>query len=342
MIDNIKIQNYKLIKELEIDNFKNINIFTGENNCGKSSILEAIYLVLTQEYTKKFIDSYDIFRNFSLNEENIQFVFNDFDLNKKIDISTVLNNYPLSLQISLIKPNTVSLFGDLEESTAIKILFECKHKEIEQKSRLSIKKNKKIKFASTQLEYELKSPLHENSVVYFPVNIFSFESIHFLRNIRIANKEEKLVKYLQIFDENIKDVEEINGEILIKSSDFNQKVPLKIFGYGFIKFFNYICALVSNEANYILIDEIENGLHYKTTKKLIESLIELSRNNNIQMFISTHSLEFLSIAEKVANEKEFKDSGVFNIYRYKENVYCKHYQSEQLKDLLDNGIELRK
>ncbi|EAI6839855.1 TPA: AAA family ATPase, partial [Campylobacter coli] len=52
MIDNIKIQNYKLIKELEIDKFKNINIFTGENNCGKSSILEAIYLLLSQDYIK--------------------------------------------------------------------------------------------------------------------------------------------------------------------------------------------------------------------------------------------------------------------------------------------------
>ncbi len=341
MIDNIKIQNYKPIKELEIDNFKNINIFTGENNCGKSSILEAIYLLLSQEQVKKFIDSYD-FRNFSLNEENVKYAFNDFDLNKKIDISTMLNNYPLSLQISLIKLNKVSLFDDLEESAAIKILFEHKYKEIGQKSRLNIKKNTKIKFASTQLEYEIESPLHEDNAIYFPVDIFSFESIHFLRNIRMANKEERLVKYLQIFDENIKDVEEINGEILIKSSDFNQKVPLKIFGYGFIKFFNYICALVSNEANYILIDEIENGLHYKTTKKLIESLMELSRKNNIQMFISTHSLEFLSIIEKVANEKEFKDLGVFNIYRYKENVYCKHYQSEQLKDLLNNGIELRR
>ncbi|EAK3983519.1 AAA family ATPase, partial [Campylobacter coli] len=104
MIDNIKIQNYKLIKELEIDKFKNINIFTGENNCGKSSILEAIYLLLSQDYIKNFIYSYDVFRNFPLNKKNIQFVFNNFDLNKKINIFTRLNkDILLSLKISLMQ-----------------------------------------------------------------------------------------------------------------------------------------------------------------------------------------------------------------------------------------------
>ncbi|EAC1293651.1 hypothetical protein EI238_08040, partial [Campylobacter coli] len=292
-----------------------------------------------------FIYSYDVFRNFPLNKKNIQFVFNNFDLNKKINIFTRLNkDILLSLKISLMQSSIVSISDNLNENKDITIHFNHKCQKNEQENILTIREIKNIeeKTGVVERQYQAKEYVNKSNAIYFPVNIFSFESIYFLRNIRMANKEEKLVKYLQIFDENIKDVEEINGEILIKSLDFNQKVPLKIFGYGFIKFFNYICALVSNEANYILIDEIENGLHYKTTKKLIESLIELSRKNNIQMFISTHSLEFLSSVEKVANEKEFKDLGVFNIYRYKENVYCKHYQSEQLKDLLNNGIELRR
>ncbi|MCV3456606.1 AAA family ATPase [Campylobacter sp. CNRCH_2016_0050h] len=344
MIDNIKIENYKLIKELEINNVRNINIFTGENNCGKSSILEAIYLALSQDCIKNLIYSYDTFRNFPLNKKNIRYLFNNFDLNKKIFISTRTNKDILSsLKISLEKELVVSILDNLNENEDTKILFEYKHKTKEQKNTLTIKEIKDTERTGVvERRYEAKKYLNKNNSIYLPVNVFSFESIHFLRNIRTDNKEEQLVKYLQIFDKSIKDVEEINGEILIKSSNFNQKVPIKIFGYGFIKFFNYICALISNEANYILIDEIENGLHYKTTKKLIESLIEFNKNTNIQIFISTHSLEFLSIVEKVTNEKEFTDLGIFNIYKYEENVYCKYYQLQQLKELLDNGVELRK
>ncbi|EAK5251731.1 ATP-binding protein, partial [Campylobacter coli] len=127
MIDNIKIQNYKLIKELEIDKFKNINIFTGENNCGKSSILEAIYLLLSQDYIKNFIYSYDVFRNFPLNKKNIQFVFNNFDLNKKINIFTRLNkDILLSLKISLMQSSIVSISDSLNENKDITIHFNHK------------------------------------------------------------------------------------------------------------------------------------------------------------------------------------------------------------------------
>ncbi len=41
----ISIRNFRAIASLEIENIKQINLLTGRNNCGKTSVLEAISLL---------------------------------------------------------------------------------------------------------------------------------------------------------------------------------------------------------------------------------------------------------------------------------------------------------
>ena len=44
MLNDFKIGSYRGLKELEINELKKVNVFVGPNNCGKTSILEAIIL----------------------------------------------------------------------------------------------------------------------------------------------------------------------------------------------------------------------------------------------------------------------------------------------------------
>ena len=44
MINNIHIQNFRGIKDCTIDDLKRINLLLGYNNCGKSSVLDALFL----------------------------------------------------------------------------------------------------------------------------------------------------------------------------------------------------------------------------------------------------------------------------------------------------------
>jgi recombinational DNA repair ATPase RecF len=39
----LKIENFRGIKSLEIDDLARVNLFVGRNNCGKTSVLEAIF-----------------------------------------------------------------------------------------------------------------------------------------------------------------------------------------------------------------------------------------------------------------------------------------------------------
>ena len=44
MFDKIEIQRFRGIKYASIESFKLINLFFGKNNCGKSSLLESLFL----------------------------------------------------------------------------------------------------------------------------------------------------------------------------------------------------------------------------------------------------------------------------------------------------------
>jgi AAA15 family ATPase/GTPase len=46
MFKEIHIQNFRGIKDLKINDFKQVNLFVGANNSGKTSVLEALYISL--------------------------------------------------------------------------------------------------------------------------------------------------------------------------------------------------------------------------------------------------------------------------------------------------------
>lgn len=57
MITKIHIENYKIFDNFTLDLNKNLNIIVGDNETGKSTILEAINLTLTKRLNGKYIDN---------------------------------------------------------------------------------------------------------------------------------------------------------------------------------------------------------------------------------------------------------------------------------------------
>ena len=45
MLETLHIRNYRIFKELKIDQLRRINLIAGGNNSGKTSLLEAIFLL---------------------------------------------------------------------------------------------------------------------------------------------------------------------------------------------------------------------------------------------------------------------------------------------------------
>jgi AAA15 family ATPase/GTPase len=77
--------------------------------------------------------------------------------------------------------------------------------------------------------------------------------------------------------------------------------------------------MFSHENTTIYLDEIENGIHFKNIDKLWEIILNVSKKQNIQVFITTHSKECINSYYKVSKEMEEKDISFINLSKNKQN-----------------------
>ena len=55
------------------------------------------------------------------------------------------------------------------------------------------------------------------------------------------------------------------------------------------------------------MDEIDNGIHYTNLDKLWEIILTISKQQNVQVFATTHSKECIESYARVAKKLEEKD-----------------------------------
>jgi len=66
-------------------------------------------------------------------------------------------------------------------------------------------------------------------------------------------------------------------------------VPLTVSGEGMVRMFSIILELISSRNGVLLIDEIDNGLHYTVMPKLWKLLGALVEKHDVQIFATTHN-----------------------------------------------------
>ena len=56
MLHDLTVQNYRCFEDFHIDGLARVNLFVGNNSSGKTSLLEAIYLLVNFDRTKAFFE----------------------------------------------------------------------------------------------------------------------------------------------------------------------------------------------------------------------------------------------------------------------------------------------
>ncbi|GAA8783264.1 hypothetical protein oki772_00440 [Helicobacter pylori] len=105
MIQSVRIKNFKNFKDTTIDGFTKLNIITGENNAGKSNLLEALYCLVGKSMhpCTNILEIYDNMRKEPLTTESQNSMFYNLNTSEKIQINMISdNNQTLDLQIEFI------------------------------------------------------------------------------------------------------------------------------------------------------------------------------------------------------------------------------------------------
>ena len=128
--------------------------------------------------------------------------------------------------------------------------------------------------------------------------------------------EDRLDSYLKDFDSSIEKFRIINSQPYCKKN--GKFYNLNEFGDGLSKFIYFIMLLLSQKNSIILIDEIENGIHYTNLDKLWEIILTISKEQNLQVFATTHSKECIESYARVAKKLEDEEITFFKLGKNEE------------------------
>lgn len=165
--------------------------------------------------------------------------------------------------------------------------------------------------------------------------------INTVGELKLNNRYNQLNKYMNdIF--NIENIDVIKNKLMLKSNSNNKYKPLDYFGDGIIHYISILLSLLTNKNTIIYLDEIENGIHYTNLDKLWEIILTISKQQNVQVFATTHSKECIESYARVAKKLEDEDITFIKMTRLEDgSIMAGVRDYETLQYAVEDGHEVR-
>ncbi|MDP3589750.1 MAG: AAA family ATPase [Methylobacter sp.] len=132
----------------------------------------------------------------------------------------------------------------------------------------------------------------------------------------------------------------------IKLPNLPRPVPLKSLGDGMIRILQLALKLVSAQGGFLLIDELENGLHYSIQEEIWAWLFKVAERLDIQVFATTHSWDCIENFTKVAIANETIEGVLFRMGKSartsnRGQIIATVYDKDSLHRLTQAEFEIR-
>ncbi|MGH2509710.1 MAG: AAA family ATPase [Ktedonobacteraceae bacterium] len=87
---------------------------------------------------------------------------------------------------------------------------------------------------------------------------------------------------------------------LVRVKDIDEPLPLGSLGNGMLRILGIVLALANAKDGILLVDEIENGIHYSAQQEVWQMIFSLAPKLNVQVFATTHSWDCIEGFQKAA------------------------------------------
>src|SRR5262249_530418 len=121
----------------------------------------------------------------------------------------------------------------------------------------------------------------------------------------------------------------------------HDKLPLPNVSNGINRIVGILLGIASRSKSVVLVDEMENGVYYKHHATLWQALLHFTRSYETQLFLSTHSHEWVeALVDAAGNDVD--DIVLWRIER-SESVQREvlRFSGEDLKAGIEYGTEVR-
>lgn len=331
ILKDLQICGFRGFQEINLSDLEQVNLIVGNNNSGKTSLLEAIAIFGNPldpfrwfEVSKRSFSSGRLYAGFRPDLQSIKWIFQQKENSSDFEefYRKLVINANGDTPIKKLEAELLALYGlrvkngekqdnleenelenDYEKNEIDKEGLELKiqindNQYYEQADLFNTDNHTKIE--TFQFWEDQRFVTRRRKKPFINTNIispaYSSSVSVILSKLILGDKENKneILNLIRFFDSDIIDIMILSpkqfGDIYIEHQKLGL-TPLDIFGDGIKKTLAMALALQSAKGGILLIDEIETSIHVSALSQVFSWLVESCLRQNIQLFVTTHSLE---------------------------------------------------
>ncbi len=351
MLERVRIKSYRTFRDLEVTPLSRVNVVAGGNNAGKTSLLEALFLLsggghpaitITPYITRNMRDELEGRLNANAILETLwKPLFFGFDASRTIEITAEHEPAgPLSLKIALETKESFDLpLADAARSDvarrAEQLVLRFKQGDQDEITASAHIGANRIEFGRHQEESPFVADFQ-----YARERTDRDDAIR-LGSLRKRKQGDVLLDALRVIEPRLRSIEDnsSSGSPMIWGDiGLSELVPLAVMGEGMTRFASVILGIVGVPSGVALIDEVENGIHHSVLTDMWRVIDDSSRRYGVQVFATTHSFECVQAADQAI---QTDDLALHRLEVDEGRCRCVTYERSEIAAAIRHDIEVR-
>lgn len=364
---SLEVESFRAIRHLRIPELERVNLFVGKNNAGKTSLLEAVRLYLHRE--RRILASliFETVRDHTDYRPGFSIAGRRSDI-QPADIEAAVQATESLFHGSFEerRPDPVRIGPAHLSQDVLTIGIPWSDAASSPERGMDDQAESGLFFApeSALLEMEyggairpvpldwflrrvpLQRPERQSNVVMIPAAGFDPYRIRAMWDrIAVSGSEELVESALRIVEPEVERVllvgESTRRSVLVRLHGVPRPVPLQAMGDGVNRVFGLTLAMVQARGGVVLIDEVENGLHFTVQDEVWRAIFALARQLHVQVLATTHSWDSIVGFQYAANMSE-EEGMLYRLERTPEGtVEAIRFTEEEVEIAAEQRIEIR-
>lgn len=364
LLPELHIENYRLFQEFALEQLAPVNLIGGRNNTGKSTLLEAAYLVASSNPMNAL---------YSVLEERGERLLRDRGLN----IGSLFYRYPSTpaspleicagqhwfkvrlpyeheleeLMRKYLRPRP-----DTRDMTRDEVSAEYVEREVGF-FLLRIETNKSdspidlllredgLAFNPRTVLFRPEIPVERAFIIRGTDSVYRRykEFSKWWDEIALTPRKDIVLEMLRIVEPTVQDIDFLSQDENVKVRVENLETPIYIgsLGDGMRHLLIIALALAKSQNGVLLLDEVETGLHFSTQVPLWRMLFRAAQAFDVQILATTHSSDCITAFARVWEEHGQKMGQYVRLDNVYGTIIPEIYTQDELSRATGRDIETR-
>lgn len=370
-ITELNIETYRGIRSLKLNNLVPINIITGDNNCGKTSVLEVLRSIENPSdfrlwrtlirrnsndireglsYFEGFCDLFDIDQMDKLIKYDVKYKDKKYEvvINAEVSEEELLEDEYLKIigytHFQRIAPSKDGIQDYIVNPQKILLNIAVNGEKMSENS---------VYEGQFRFKPDLRnidSNANQDKIVYITPEKHTTGDVYLNAVLNNSDMYEQMLAVLKEYDEDIISINYDNSSVegttsrgiyKILTKSHKKALPLNVYGDGMKKAVLLMSAAIAAKNGVLLIDEFETAIHTSAMDRTFAWIIEMCMKLNVQVFMTSHSKE--AIDKLLKCSPQYTDMiAVYTLNKRENKTVVRRLDGHKAIEVQDNmGLELR-